>query len=418
MPRLSQRLIQYSNLATLTPEDLTAKTVTELRKLAPSLGIDGYSKMKKADLVSAIGTELDTLATIAEKETEKKDTAKQSLRRALVESSKTSVLTVTPLDIAKTVYKRLSDILSDSSKLDDKKLTINGVAATIASQEKSRGHTFSYIKSRRTDIFKMLHNMALQDTPLRSEDMVLLVECFKKSLLAYQRDESMNLNYEGKKQVAVKNNAKTPIAISQIVDDAKATLQALEAGLNPHWCDVSIAMILGSGRRMVEIHCLGNFEVIGDYEIAFSGQAKTRNCKGARTAFNIPTLFPAKLIKMGIDYLSDVGRRLPKEVQKEDTKAVNKKYNTALSRAMAKYPDTNYKGLRAIYAECAWFKYANQDTMEKHSFYSDILGHKNLDGLGDDTFKSYMTFDVTDVAESVTDRYMSMYDVTDLDTAF
>jgi hypothetical protein len=70
-----------------------------------------------------------------------------------------------------------------------------------------------------------------------------------------------------------------------------------------------------------------------------------------------------------------------------------------LSRVMDKYPGINYKGLRAIYAECQWALLPEKEKAktEKHIKYADWLGHIDKDGSQDATFMSYMVYNVTDI---------------------
>jgi hypothetical protein len=55
--------------------------------------------------------------------------------------------------------------------------------------------------------------------------------------------------------------------------------------------------------------------------------------------------------------------------------------------------------LRAIYAECLWglMPRSEQEKAEKHTRYSDWLGHIDKDGKDDATFKSYMLYSITDL---------------------
>ena len=71
----------------------------------------------------------------------------------------------------------------------------------------------------------------------------------------------------------------------------------------------------------------------------------------------------------------------------------------ALSRAMGKQVCT-YKELRAIYAELMWHKHQT-GSREKHTYYSEILGHTNQFGASNSTYTSYMIFEVLDLDKVV-----------------
>jgi hypothetical protein len=149
---------------------------------------------------------------------------------------------------------------------------------------------------------------------------------------------------------------------------------------------------------MAEIHSLGSFEVTGEYTMHFSGQAKTRGVEDAKTDYTIPTLFPAAILQRAIEYLAEQERRIDPEEQKRDRNAVNSAFAMALSRAMGKYKGISYKGLRAIYAECQWALLPKNEKArtEKHTKYSDWLGHLDKDGAQDATFMSYMVYQIAD----------------------
>lgn len=231
--------------------------------------------------------------------------------------------------------------------------------------------------------------------------MGILTEYFYQQLLSFQREDSVALSKSYRKQVGVKNREKTPVAIADLVRACKKTLEELLNGQEPHWTKVSVAVALGTGRRMAETHSLGIFEVTGKFEMHFSGQAKTRDAEQAKTDFDIPTLFPAATLKRAIDYLSEQGRRLDPEIQKADRNAVNTAYAMGLSREMSKYSGINYKGLRALYAECQWafLPESERNKTEKHIKYSDWLGHIDKEGASDATFMSYMVYQVADIDE-------------------
>jgi integrase len=275
---------------------------------------------------------------------------------------------------------------------------INGVVTAIARAE-MREYEFSTVKTRRVDIKKALLVMVDGEIPLLKETMEILTEYFYSQLLSFQREDSVELAKTYKQQVKGKNREKTSVEIGQLVADCHKTLEQLANGLNPHWTKVSVAVALGTGRRMAEVHALGQFEVTGEYSLHFCGQAKTRGVEDAKTDYTIPTLFPAATLKMAVDYLEGQGRRLNPELQKADRNAVNKAYAMGLSRVMDKYPGINYKGLRAIYAECQWalLPESSKAKTEKHIKYADWLGHIDKDGSQDATFMSYMVYNVTDI---------------------
>jgi len=301
-------------------------------------------------------------------------------------------------EVASKTYSRLREIAQKEPDLQKMKEVTNGLVAAVSAREQSE-FEFSTVKSRRLDIKRAMQLMVNVESLLMRDTMQTLVEYFYHQLLSFQREDSLELSKNYRQKVQGKNQAKSSIEISRLVADCLQTLEQLENGNEPHWTKVSVAFALGTGRRMAEVHSLGSFEVIGEYELHFSGQAKTRDAEQAKTDFDIPTLFPAATLKLAIEYLEEQGRRLDPEIQKADRNAVNRAYAMPLSRAMAKYPDINYKGLRAIYAECQWalLPDAVKARTSQHSKYSEWLGHIGSDGAIDTTFVSYMVFNVIDI---------------------
>jgi hypothetical protein len=253
----------------------------------------------------------------------------------------------------------------------------------------------SHILDKLTDLLPLTYDQLSEMTSKQLRDNVAKILGVPK---AYQL-KKLELSKTYRKQVGVKNRGKLPLEIAGLVGACKKTLDQLKNSEQPHWTKVSVAVALGTGRRMAEIHSLGSFEVIGEYKLHFSGQAKTREAEQAKTDYDIPTLFPATALKLAIDYLDQQGRRLDPDIQKADRNAVNAAYAMALSREMSKYSGINYKGLRAIYAECQWALLSEPERhrTEKHIKYSDWLGHIDKEGASDATFMSYMVYQVADI---------------------
>ena len=325
------------------------------------------------------------------------DEEKENGDDAVKTSKKDAPFSIPVEEVANSIYKELWGIYKNEANFDAMKCRINSLVTTIAESE-SKNYKFSTIKSRRKSIELHLKTLASQESIPMRQDMTDLVNVFYSQLLRCQKSESNKLNKQYKIKVGGNNRNKKNVVISGLVADCLATLKKLENGGNPKWVKVSIALALGTGRRMVEIHYSGEFSVTGEYEIFFSGQAKIRDAEGAKTAYSIPTLFPAKLLKQAHDYLKSCGRTLSKEVQKKDPCAVNKKYAVQLCNAMKKY-SLPYKALRALYAECQWFLFDNKECTEKYIKFSDWLGYK--DGNGDTTFMSYMVYRITDFEEAL-----------------
>ncbi len=392
---ISTILDKLSDLLPLTYEQLSGMTSKQLRdEVAKILGIPKAYQLKKAQLLEDCWQALENVRAQLRVDESEREQAKVTLAQL----KKNEDYQIPVAEIAGKTYKRLREIATKGADFQAMKAEINGVVAAIARVE-MREYEFSTVKTRRVDIRKALQTMVDAEIALLKETMQVLTEYFYSQLLSFQRTDSVELSKNYRQSVQTKNREKTSIEISQLVADCRKTLDELNKGQQPHWTKVSIALALGTGRRMAEIHALGQFEVTSEYILNFSGQAKTRGVEDAKTDYTIPTLFPAATLKRAIDYLDEQERRLDPEVQKANRNAVNKAFAMALSRATDKYPGINYKGLRAIYAECLWSLLPEAERLktEKHVKYADWLGHIDKDGQLDATFMSYMVYNISDL---------------------
>lgn len=387
-------LEKLTDLLPLTYDQLSGMNAKQLKdNVAKILGVSKAYQLKKPQLLEACWNELENVRAQLRVDEAEREQAKV----ALTQLKKNEDYQIRVAEVAGKTYQRLRAIATKGADFQAMKEEINGVVAAIARTE-MREYEFSTVKTRRVDIKKALDVMVNGEIPLLKETMQILTEYFYSQLLSFQREDSVELAKTYKQQVKGKNREKQDIKISELVTDCRKTLDDLSEGKQPHWTKVSIAVALGTGRRMAEVHSLGQFEVIGEYELHFTGQAKTRGVEDAKTDYTIPTLFPAATLKRAIEYLDEQERRLEPELQKADRNAVNKAFAMALSRATDKYPGINYKGLRAIYAECQWtlLPESERARTEKHIKYADWLGHINKDGSQDATFMSYMVYNITD----------------------
>ncbi|NER25846.1 MAG: hypothetical protein F6J96_35165 [Symploca sp. SIO1C2] len=393
--RLTNLLDTIADLLPLTYLELTQMTSKQIRdKIAKPLGIPGHYKLKKAELIEQSWKELENARAYLQADELERNEGKKALK----ELKKNEDYQITISEIATKTYQRLREIGETGSNLADMKEDINPIVASVALSE-MREYEFSTVKSRRNQIKDALYQMVLSEIPLLKETMDVLVNYFYSQLLSFQKEDSIQLSKNYRKTVFGKNRDKTPISIAQLVIDCRDTLNKLIDGEEPHWAKVSIAFALGTGRRMVEIHALGEFEVIGEYQLHFSGQAKTRGADGAKDEYDIPTLFPASQLMAALEYLEQEGRRIDGDEQRRDRLATNRAFGMANSRAMEKYQGINYKGLRAVYAECQWYLLPESTKIktEKHTLYSEWLGHLDKEGRLDATFMSYMVYQITDI---------------------
>ena len=394
--KLTTVLAQIPDLLDLSIEDFHNLTVKDLKVKANLLKLNGTYKLKKKELVNAIWEELNNLKYFINTEAIQTSFAKQSILEAKKDDAYSTPIT----EVGEKTYQRLRDVAIKSQNIDEMKLKINSLVAAVAANEQQK-YKFSTVKSRRTDLKEYIDNKTSLENPLLRDTVSIASDYFYTNILAFQKEDSLELNRQYKKRVKAKNRGeKIRVKIYNLVENCLKTLDRLDADEKPKWTKVSIALSLGTGRRMAEIHSLASFEYLDKYKLYFSGQAKTRDSEDAKDSYEIPTIFPAKLMIMALEYLDKCERRLSADVQKGDRKAVNKKFGMALSRAMDRYQEINYKALRAIYADLVWsFGKSEYEAkgIEKHTLYSDWLGHVDIDGQQDSTFMSYMTYAIDDL---------------------
>ena len=392
---LTYILDKLVDLLPLTYDQLEAMTSKELRDdVAKILGIGKAYQLKKAQLLDACWDGLENVRNQLQFDQAERERGKETLQRL----KKNDDYIVPTTTVASATYERLRDVAQKQINLQEMKEAINGIVTGVALSE-MREFEFTTVKTRRVDIKKAMDAAVDVEIPLLKETMKTLVTYFYSQLLSFQREDSVMVSKTYRRKVKGKNTVKPSIEITSLVSDCQRTLDQLMNGEELHWTKVSVAAALGTGRRMAEIHSLGSFEVAGDYQLHFTGQAKTRGAEDAKTDYIIPTLFPAATLKRAIEYLGELERRLDPEIQKHDRNAVNKTYAMALSRAVGKYPGISYKGLRTIYAECQWALLPEREKIKttQHRKYSDWLGHIDKDGSIDTTFVSYMVYNVTDI---------------------
>lgn len=180
------------------------------------------------------------------------------------------------------------------------------------------------------------------------------------SYLFSEYKERQNVRYRGKVTERRQKENRIQIDLTTSLQFAHNILIEVADGKEPNWIDVSCAIALSTGRRMGEVHCSATFEFSDDYEIAFKGQLKGKDRKvkvGAKSiplrkvTFFIPTLLPAHLICMGLDWLDDKGKRLGRD---EDAEVVNRRWSKVLNLAVKDWDifpvsDRTYHKFRAAY---------------------------------------------------------------------
>lgn len=393
----TQVLDALTELLPLTLDELRGRKRDKLRHIARQLGLTRYSRLRKDELIDAIWGELENARARLEYERNERESAEKALKNARQQNDEYSI---PPSEIAEKTYQAIRAAVVRAETLDDLKTAILPIVAKVAATEAS-SYEFSTVRRRRSEIYKSMEAMAASEGGLMQQDMADAVAFFYSQLLAFQKEASIDFNREYQSRVVASNRAKSIVSAAGIFKRVRATFDRLASGdTDIKWEDLSIAVALSTGRRMVEIHSLGGFKPTSDqYRLHFTGQAKTRDAEGAKDAFEIPTLFPATLTLQAFRILCERGKRIDKAVQQDNPRAVNRRYGKPLSAALAGFASIGYKTLRTIYASACWYRLPDdlKARTEKHSMYSEWLGHTEKPGQPKTTFMSYMQVAVTDL---------------------
>lgn len=230
------------------------------------------------------------------------------------------------------------------------------------------------------------------------------------TVITHLVDKQRNEQNQQRKLYRQKTSVKIAIDPTAYIGKANQILQQTLINARPKWEDVSCSIALCTGRRMSEIHCSGEFELLGEYELGFIGQLKTKGHH--REVLPIPTLVRAELILSGISYLEKYNRRkeTPDEVNSLIapylTKVIRKDWMVVDDKSWKKADDKTtmskskekmtYHKFRAIWLTCVLPEYL------KDNDYSDREAMRlGADLLGDnssETAESYNRFTLAEGA--------------------
>lgn len=207
--------------------------------------------------------------------------------------------------------------------------------------------------------------------------------------------ERQNTVYRQQVKERSEPEARIEIDLSSYLSRANNLLTRITSGDEEgiDWRDVSCAIALATGRRMAEVHLSAKFELVGEYEIAFSGQlkGKSRRIEGKRlkdVIFHIPTLLPANLVCFALSWLNSKNKRLPPD---EDTERVNRRWSKVLNQAAKDWeiiPQMTYHKFRAAYFRANIIN-AAIDPFDYISYAKKILGDED-----ENTIQTYQRFSI------------------------
>lgn len=159
------------------------------------------------------------------------------------------------------------------------------------------------------------------------------------------------------------------------------------------WSDLSLALMLVTGRRTAEVGCTGEFSKADEPNMLnFRGQLKCKLVERSEEAYTIPCLYDVDKVLHAFDVLEKVGRKfsphLYPDISREDLiKKTHNSFVTAyntLSRKLTQrfFPKAQRvvtcQAYRQIYGQVCAALY-KPSYMTKQAYISSILGHLPTD---------------------------------------
>jgi hypothetical protein len=263
--------------------------------------------------------------------------------------------------------------------------------------EKTYNSAYAQIAALRLEMLNLRKKEGMLDDHAFFGSMKTLIQNFTDELYSHFSVYRKRYNDMYKDEVKTRSRQENRVEITPqyFIEKAKLVLECLTTDdrKEVNWKDVSCALALCSGRRMIEVHMTGKFEYIDDYTLTFSGQAKGKGRKEngillKNATFNIPTLIPSYLIIDGIDYLNELGKR-PDE-KTNHPQVVNSRYSRYLSERIKSmwsiglgFDEVTYHKLRSVYGICIAHDYCiNQgNLLDAYDYLAESLGDSSSDTL-------------------------------------
>lgn len=408
---LDERQAKLENIASYDLVALEQAKVSELRELAKGL-IPCYTRLKRGELFQEL---VDITTSLRNQKRLEEEAKEAALREQLLQQKaaanklnlalqrdpeiqemrqvqRQAIAPESPKDRANRVFERIGSILKTSGDLSVMRGRVNELVLQEIAIETSC-YMPTTRKSNKSEIKAQLQ-ARLQEVvnSVSYEDYKLMVGIFCSSFDAALRLEGIAIGEEYRQSVASRNKALTPVKGMALLRKAEQVLKELLQGLSVRWQDVSIAIALVTGRRMVEVHSTGRFEVLDGQALMFVGQAKARYDTTAKERpFEIPCLLPTDLVNAGINYLSAMRLDRPEEVNLKVSKPLQRQLKTSWDSIAG--TTVTYKDLRVIYAAIA-AETRRPKSMSQTGYLATILGHGENDVS---TANSYQKFEIVDL---------------------
>lgn len=415
--------LNIEQLSAYTDEQLAGMTTLYIRQLLSSIKVTNVqrgntvvptSRARKTELIAAIKTMTasnQVLATVGLTELSPED-----VRVGL--ASLDYGAGIEYADYAKSIYDQLRDYTLGQWDNETQRWKLPTQVPTQLGLS-----LYLWLSNRRTQ----------DDSPLSGSSRVTYASKIRKTVIdlinqndkgtsyydellaAYKQLRSQTLNLlsqDNKDKLVNQKVAATyrqghsqPVNPEALLTYARSVLASVTVGDKPNWHDVSIALVLLTGRRPSEIHATAEFTLKDENTLTFTGQLKKKEHHDS-SSYDIPTLAPASHCIKGLEYIVNKGKyykgeqaRAAKNISSEISKyAIQRWYDRYLPNVQ-NYKDeqgrlfrvrTHYR-MRELYALIALRSY--ESTVSRHlsasdkvRYISSILGHEEAS-------KAYESYD-------------------------
>lgn len=337
-----------------TVQDLEAKKVTELRKIAREHGIkhidrDGtdisVSTGRKNELMEVLKSLI-----IPAPSTEVTEVVKQPVEQSAKEESEYQKVADEQAEIAKLFYEGkmvdgewavvgLKEIFIRNVQSQNPLTTLDELTSLIVllrptierhvlnRADELRASTVLNWKAQVLNKLKELIKSAHVGNETLEKELQSLYQRFESAVKKTFSSATMEKRTTGNKQLQCRQDDAVEINVSQMVEWAKDLVTNLPEKKS-NWNKVAVAVMILTGRRQSEVMATGKFEVTdSDSHLIFSGQLKRHNDEVV-APFEIPVLGrAANGVVEAIKWLENHGKR------ENDPKAAHDRFSRYLSYA-------------------------------------------------------------------------------------
>jgi hypothetical protein len=262
---------------------------------------------------------------------------------------------------------------------------VDDLLALCEQEREYLAHKYPHSLASLKNAFTAYRNVIKQRIP---EDFVVrgkLVFPYILKIIKLTKAQTLEFNGNRHKQVNEEmSNRREFSLVDSYLQKAESLLES------SNYLELIIALCALTGRRVAEIGCTAEFEIVNSKEVLFKGQLKLKGRENFED-YIIPVLTDSQKIRMALLKL----RKL-----KPDFKicSLSKFHDSTSSNIYATYQkhfSTFYeaphrpKDMRALYAEIYSRRFYKNSKMAPHKYYAVILGHGEEDNQ---TLNSYFDF--------------------------